>query len=228
MKTKIVLAFLLIMAIGLSNAFSQSNPTIDDKITVMKEIEGIREIQGPTCWQRFWKDAIEIEKTSIYFGYSSYGIPWKTPVLHGGTLGLSIHHFMFDADFGFGTLIEENAYDNATAYDYLKSHSAQGYAFLSVQYHPIKYLSFGAGLGLHTELQKDASIQTSQHSQSSVETDKISFINKSYFGLRLKAAIYVPVSDKVSIYLSTGYDVMPSNSRKNKIDMGLGLKMSID
>lgn len=228
MKTKIVLASLLILAIGMSKGFSQNNPTSDDKIMVMKEIEEIREIQGSTCWQRFWKEATEIEELSFYFGYSSYGIPWMTPALHGGTLGFYNNHFMIDADFGVGSLIDENTYDNSTAFEYLKSHSTQGFAFLSAQYYPIKYLSFGAGLGFHTELQKDASAQTSQQNQSTIETDKISFVNKPYFGLRLKVAIYVPVSDKVSIYLSTGYDVMPSDSRKNKLDMGLGLKIAID
>ena len=228
MKTKIVLVSTLIMTIGLSKGFSQNNPTIDDKITVMKEIEEIREIQGTTCWQRFWKEATEIEELSFYFGYSSYGIPWMTPALHGGTLGLYNNHFMVDVDFGFGSLIGENAYDNSMAFEYLKSHSTQGFAFLSAQYYPIKYLSFGAGLGLLTELQKDVSIQTSQQILNSIETDKISFINKSYFGFRLKIAIYIPVPDKVSIYLSTGYDVMPSDTRKNKLDFGLGLKIAMD
>ena len=208
------------MTLGLFKVYAQSNPIIDNKIVVMKEIERITEIHEPIKWG--------IEEKSLYFGYSSYGIPWIKTALHGVSLGISYNHLMVDVDFGFGSLIKENAYDNTEAFDYLKSHSTQGFAFLSAQYYPIKYFSFGAGLGFHTELQKEISSQTSHQDHYSIETDKITFNNKGYFGLRLKAAIYLPVTHMVSIYLSTSYDIMPSDTRKNKLDLGLGLKIAID
>ena len=46
MKTKIVLATLFVLAVGLLEGHAQNEPSIDDKILVMKETEGLPEVKA--------------------------------------------------------------------------------------------------------------------------------------------------------------------------------------
>lgn len=225
MKTKTALAAILILLISIKG-YSQDNPKTDDKNSVMNEIENIK--PEPCSLQKWWDESKEVEYSSLFFGYISYGVPWGTPVLHGGTLGLSLNHVMINLDLGMGSLIDESAYDNLNEYKYLKANSTQSFGFLSVHYYMIKYLSFGIGLGYHSELQKISSSSIETHEGYSIETDKIAFENKGFFGLRFGARAYIPVSDKLSFYLSCNYEVMPSNVRKSKLDLGIGLKIALE
>ena len=216
---------ILVLVVGLMKGYAQTNLPADDKISVMNEIERIPERSDFMEW---WKNAREVENVSLHFGYSSYGAPWGSPALHGVALGASLRHVMVNLDLGLGSLIDEAAYDNTNAYDYLTANSKQSFGFLSVHYYMIKYLSFGVGLGFHSELQKVASTETGVYNSYSIQNDKVSFENKGFFGLRFGAKAYIPVSDRVSIYLSGDYDVMPSSNRKSKLDLGVGVKITID
>lgn len=223
MKAKTLLAIVVALVACLNKGYAQDQPKTEDKLSVMKEIEGIQELE-PSLWER----VSHVEAHSVCFGYASYGLPWSLPAMRGGTLGFSYHHLMLGFDFGFGSLIDEAAYDNTDAYNYLKMNSTQGFGFLSVHYYMMKYLSFGIGLGFHSELQKVESIQTENHGNYSIENDKVSFENKGFFGLRLGAKAYIPISERLSLYLSGDYDIMPSDTRKSRLDLGLGLKVAID
>ena len=221
MKAKIALSVILVIAIGLSKGYSQHQPTIDDKESIMKEIENLHEVTG-------WEKARKVEECSIFLGYTSYGAPWGASAMHGGILGASFKHVMVGLDFGFGSMIDETAYDNSGAFDYLKANSTQCFGLLSVHYYMIKYLSFGVGLGTHTELQKVESVQIDPHDGYSIETDRISFENKWLFCVRLGARAYIPVPSKVSIYLSGNYDIVPKGTRKSNFGLGVGLKINME
>lgn len=216
---------ILVLVVGLMKGYAQTNPPTDDKISVMHEIESLPERSDFKEW---WTKALDVEDHSLLFGYSSYGAPWKASTLHGVALGASIKHVMINLDLGIGSLVDEAAYDNSNAYDYLTVNSKQSFAFASVHYYMIRYLSFGIGAGVHTELLKVASTDTEVHNSYSIQNDKVSFVNDVSFGLRFGAKAYIPVSDKVSIYLSSDYDVMPSSNRKSKLDLGVGVKITID
>lgn len=221
MKAKIVLSAILVMAIGLSKGYSQYQPINDDKVLIMKEIENFHKVTG-------WEKARKVEDCSLFLGYTSYGAPWGASAMHGGTLGASFEHVMVGLDFGFGSMIDETAYDNSEAHDYLKANSTQGFGLLSLHYYMIKYLSFGVGLGVHSELQKVESSQIEPHDSYSIENDKISFENKWLFSIRLGARVYIPVSRKLSIYLSGNYDIVPSGTRKTNFGLGIGLKINME
>lgn len=224
MKAKIVIAALLVLAVGLLEGYAQNETSADDKILVMKEIESLPENQG-SSFKDWWNESRRVEDISLLFGYASYGVPWGTPSLHGATIGFSKDHFMFALDMGAGSLIDATAYDNTDSYNYLKSNSTQGFGFFSVHYYLIRYLSLGVGLGFHSELQKISSVQTGAYDGYSIVNYKVRFENKEFFGFRVGAKAYIPVSDMLSFYLSGDYDVMPSSARKSKLDLGIGFKI---
>ena len=130
MRVKIVLSAVLVMVVGVFQGYSQHHPTSDDKVLIMQEIENLSEANGRKPFKEWWKEARKVENFSLLLGYSSYGAPWGSDALHGGTLGVSNNHFMMSFDFGFGSMIDETAYNNSEAYDYLKAKSTQSFFVL--------------------------------------------------------------------------------------------------
>ena len=209
------------------NSFAQDYPKVDDKISVMNDIEKIIDDSNPSSIKKWWTKQRDVEDFSFCIGYVSCGVPWGIQALHGGSIGISRDHFLYEIDFGLGSMIDENAYDNNVVFDVLKEKSTQGFVSSSLQYYPIKIFSVGFGFRVHQELEKSyISYTTPSSSGYSIETDKTSFENNGFVDIRLVARVYLPISDKVSLYFSSGCDITPKNTRKNKLELGLGIKIT--
>ena len=229
MKSKAIIIFSAILFFYHLNCFAQDYPKNDDKLSVMNDIEKNNDESGPNRIKEWWNKQRKVEDLSFCFGYVTYGVPWGVQALHGVTIGGSLYHVMCEIDYGLGSMIDEKAYDNNDAFNVLKEKSTQSFISSCIQYYPIKSFSFGIGLRVHQELEKltTSSITTNSNGYS-IETDKTSFENNGFVDIRLVAKVYLPISsDKVSLYLSSGYDITPKNTIKNKFELGLGVKIIV-